>query len=112
MEQDQADAKGQWHEASQHPGSEMKRVVVRGVEANEVESDREHDAQGRDDDPPAQQAFAWFFLRAGEAFFGEGDGLLVIQVAQKSEKAEDDGKRRYKTEAGEKFIHEWMIAQM
>lgn len=81
MEQDQADAKSQWHEASQHPGSEMKRVVVGSVEANEVESDREQDAQCRDDDSPAQQALASFFLGAGEALFGEGDGLSVIQVA-------------------------------
>ncbi len=52
VKQGQADAKKKRDEASQHPGSEMKRIAVGSGKANGVESDRERESDRSDDDPP------------------------------------------------------------
>ena len=45
VKQDKAQAKKKRDEASQHPRSEVKRVVVGRVKAKEVESEREGESQ-------------------------------------------------------------------
>ena len=54
LAQDKPKPKKKWDEASQHPRSELKRVVFARVKAEGVESDCEGQSDGRHDNPPAQ----------------------------------------------------------
>ena len=105
MQQNQADAKKKRNEAAQHPGSEMKRVAIGRVKADRVESKCEGESECRDDSPPEQESFVRFRFRFGQAFFSECEGLFVIHVAQKGEKAEDDGEGGDEAEAGNDGVH-------
>ena len=105
MDEDQADAKKKRDEAAQHPGSEMKRVTIGRVKADRVESKCEGESECGDDDPPEQESFVRFLFGFGQTFFGEREGLFVIHVAQKGEKAEDDGEGGNEAEAGNDGVH-------
>ena len=105
MKQDQADAKKKRDEASQHPRSEMKRVVLARVKADGVESEREGESECGDDDSPTQQPARRFAFRFGKSLFGEGEGFLVVHVAQEGEEAEDDDEDADDAETGDNVVH-------
>ena len=105
MKQGQAQAKKKRDEASQHPGSEAKRIFLRRSKAGQVESDREGESQRCDDDSPTQKSLAWFRLRSCQPLFGKSNRFFIFHVTQKGQKAKNDSQRANNAEAGKDVVH-------
>src|SRR5688572_15786660 len=105
MSQNQAQAKKKRDEAAQHPGSEMKRILLCGAKASEVQADGESNAQCRDKDSPPQESFGGFRFRLGQPLFCERECFSIVDIAHKTQKTKNDKEYTYDANAWNKVIH-------
>src|SRR6185503_9296252 len=99
VDQDQSEAEKKRDEAAQHPRSEVERIILRRIEADQIESDCDGQAERSDDDAPAQHPLIGFRFGLGQTFFRKRQGFSVTHVAQKGEKSKDNEKNAYNTDA-------------
>ena len=106
MEQDQSNAKKKRDEASQHPGSEMKRVDSGGVKADRVESDCEGESKRSNNDSPAKKASARFCFWFGRPFFRKRNCFSVVHVTQEGQKAKNNNEYANYAKTRDECIHD------